>query len=134
MNRKPFKPVGLAVCCSFAIALAASLPAASASGSHQRTGQGSLTGAWSGTYSGAYHGTFTLQWTQSGSKLSGKNKLSSNRGVKVPLNGTVRGSTIRFGTVGTAAVTYSGQVSGRSMSGAYQTAGGNGSWSAHRTS
>jgi hypothetical protein len=144
MNTKPIKPVAklsparlvaivLGICCSFAI-VAAGSSSASASGSHVRAAQSSLTGAWSGNYSGAYHGTFTLQWTQSGSKLSGTIKLSANRGAKVPLKGTVHGNTIRFGTVGSSAITYSGSVSGKSMSGTYKTPGGGGPWSAHKTS
>jgi hypothetical protein len=102
-------------------------------GAGLRVAGGSLSGTWSGKYSGAYHGTFTLQWTQSGSKLSGTIKLSTERS-KLNLNGTVRGSTIRFGTVGSAAITYSGSVSGKSMSGNYHTPGGGGPWSAHKTS
>ena len=102
-------------------------------GAGLRVAGGSLSGTWSGKYSGAYHGTFTLQWTQSGSKLSGTIKLSTERS-KLNLNGTVRGSTIRFGTVGSAAITYSGSVSGKSMSGRYHTPAGGGSWSAHKTS
>jgi hypothetical protein len=144
MNTKPNKRVALrslvrpvsvlTICCSFAIALAASSPTASASRPHPRAALSSLTGAWSGTYGGTYHGTFTVQWTQSGSKLSGTIKLSTGPRGKLPLNGTVRGNTIRFGTVGSAAVTYSGLVSGKSMSGKYQTGGGGGSWSAQKTS
>ena len=110
------------ICCSASIATAASSQTA-----------GSLSGKWSGKYGGAYRGTFTLQWKQTGSQLSGWIKLSTNRGAKVTLTGTVRGSTIRFGTVGSAAVTYSGVVSGKSMSGTYHTPGGSGSWSAHKT-
>jgi hypothetical protein len=102
-------------------------------GAELRAANGSLSGAWSGKYSGAYHGTFTLHWTQSGSKLSGTIKLSTQRS-KLSLKGSVRGSTIRFGTVGSAAITYSGSVSGKSMSGRYQTPGGGGPWSAHKTS
>jgi len=94
---------------------------------------GSLSGTWSGKYSGAYHGTFTLHWKQSGSKLSGTIKLST-QSAKLPVNGSVRGSTIRFGTVGSAVITYSGSVSGKSMSGSYHTPGGGGSWNAHKTS
>ena len=47
-------------------------------------------------------------------------------------NGTVDGSSIRFGTVGGSAVHYTGSVSGDSMSGSYTTASGDGSWTAHR--
>ena len=42
-----------------------------------------LSGTWSGQYSGGYNGTFTLNWTQSGSKLTGTIKLSS-RAVRSP--------------------------------------------------
>ena len=95
-------------------------------------GGSSLTGTWSGRYGGAYHGTFTLHWTQSGSRLTGTIKLSSVG--RTNITGSVRGSTIRFGTVGNAsAITYSGSVSGKSMSGTYKTGGVGGSWSAHKT-
>ena len=91
----------------------------------------SLSGGWSGKYSGAYHGTFTLHWTQSGSQLRGTIRLSGTRGL-LGLNGSVHGSSIKFGTVGGPGITYSGSASGRSMSGHYQTPGGGGPWSAHR--
>jgi hypothetical protein len=94
---------------------------------------GGLSGTWSGQYSGASQGTFTLTWQQSGSKLNGTIQLS-NPAVTLPINGTVEGSTIRFGTVGPAGITYSGSVSGNSMSGTYQTPTGNGPWSATKTS
>ena len=45
----------------------------------------------------------------------------------VPVNGTVDGSSIGFGTVGGSAVHYTGSVSGDSMSGSYTTASGDGS-------
>jgi len=115
----------IAICCSNSIA--------TASASKVRAAAGSLSGTWSGKYGGAYHGTFILHWTQSGSRLSGTIKLS-NPSSKPSIKGTVHGSTIRFGTVGGAAITYSGSVSGKSMSGSYQTPGGGGSWSAHKTS
>ena len=124
----------ITICCSSAIATAASSPTASASASKVRAAGGPLSGTWSGKYSGAYHGTFTLQWKQSGSLLSGTIKLSTNPNSKPSIKGTVHGSTIRFGTVGSAAITYSGSVSGKSMSGSYHTPGGGGSWSAHKTS
>jgi hypothetical protein len=92
-----------------------------------------LSGTWSGQYSGANQGTFTLTWTQSGSTLSGTINISEI-GAPVNINGTVNGSSITFGTVGTAAVTYSGSVSGSSMSGTYQSPNGNGNWSATKTS
>jgi hypothetical protein len=91
-----------------------------------------LAGTWSGKYSGAYSGTFTLRWTQSRSRLSGSIALTNPRG-KYPISGSVRGSAITFGAVG-AGATYTGSVSGRSMSGRYKTAQGGGPWSAHKTS
>src|SRR5439155_21859052 len=98
---------------------------------------GDLSGTWSGQYSGAFKGTFTLDWTQSGSKLHGTITLSSFNGT-IPINGTVDGDAIRFGTVGSTDITYSGSVSGDSMSGTYQvhTPSGavGGPWSATRSS
>jgi hypothetical protein len=94
---------------------------------------GSLTGSWSGTYDGAYTGTFALTWTEASNKLTGTIDLSTSG--KVPLNGTVNGSAITFGTVGSTAITYTGTVSGDSMSGTYEVAGSeHGTWKANRTS
>ena len=64
-----------------------------------------LSGTWSGQYDGAFNGTFTLTWTQSNSKLTGSIKLSTDGTVN--LNGVVTGNSIRFGTVGSTAITYS---------------------------
>jgi len=92
-----------------------------------------LSGTWSGQYDGAFNGTFTLTWTQSNSKLTGSIKLSTDGTVN--LNGVVTGNSIRFGTVGSTAITYSGTVSGDSMSGTYQVGGSTGgNWSAAKTS
>ena len=124
------RPTAAIVTGAIAVAIFVGQPAL---GAELRAANGALSGTWSGKYSGAYHGTFTLHWTQSGSKLSGTIKLSTQRS-KLSLLGSVRGSTIRFGTVGSAAITYSGSVSGKSMSGKYHTPGGGGSWSAHKTS
>jgi hypothetical protein len=92
----------------------------------------SLAGTWSGQYSGAVSGTFTINWTQSGSSLSGSIVLSSPSG-KYAINGSVHGGAISFGAVGVGA-TYSGSVSGKSMSGNWAAPIGNGAWSAHKTS
>ena len=92
----------------------------------------SVAGTWSGKYSGAYAGTFTLHWRQTGSKLRGSIALSNPHGTFV-ITGSVSGKAINFGAVG-AGATYTGSVSGRSMSGHYRTAKGGGSWSAHKTS
>jgi len=93
--------------------------------------QSSLAGTWSGRYSGAFSGTFTLRWKQSGSQLRGTIALSYPKG-KYPISGSVRGQKIKFGAVG-AGATYTGSVSGKSMSGTYKTAQGGGKWSAHKT-
>jgi len=114
-----------------ALAIIVGQLATTAAATNGRLAGGSLTGTWSGTYSGAYHGTFTLHWTQSNSRLAGTITLS-NVG-RTNITGTVRGSSIRFGTVGNAnAITYSGSVSGTSMSGTYKTGGAGGSWRAHK--
>ncbi len=95
-----------------------------------------LSGTWSGQYSGSYQGSFTLSWTQSGSKLTGTIKISAPAST-MGINGTVQGDSISFGTVGSYGITYSGKVSGGSMSGSYQVSDGNqssGPWSASKTS
>jgi hypothetical protein len=93
---------------------------------------GTLSGTWSGQYSGGYNGTFTLRWTQSGSKLTGTIKLSQPSGT-FSISGSVHGSAINFGAVG-AGATYTGSVSGKSMSGSYHALPKGGSWSAKKTS
>lgn len=93
-----------------------------------------VSGTWSGKYSGAYTGTFTLTWQQSGSKVSGTIKISSFNNVSTDINGNLQGSSISFGTVGSQAITYTGTVSGNSMSGSWQIQGGTGgSWSAAKS-
>ncbi len=95
-----------------------------------------LSGKWSGHYSGAYNGTFALTWRQTGSRLHGTIHIS-NPSTTLPINGTVNGTTIRFGTVGSTAITYTGTVAGNSMSGTYQVHTGNGTpggpWSASKS-
>jgi hypothetical protein len=113
-------------------AVATSPPASPTGGS-----QSALSGSWSGNYSGAFSGTFKLTWTQNGSTLNGTIHL--NPGGTESINGTVNGNSIQFGTVGgSQVITYTGTVSGDSMSGTYKvkTANGsaNGSWNAHKTS
>lgn len=91
-----------------------------------------MTGTWSGQYGGAFGGTFVLRWTQSGSVLSGTIRLSSPS-TTLSVRGKLHGAAITFGTVGGAAITYNGTVSGKSMSGRYSTPSGGGSWSAAKT-
>jgi len=75
-----------------------------------------------------------LRWTQAGSKLTGTINLSTAPGA-TSINGSVVNGRIQFGTVGSQAITYTGAVSGGTMSGRYSVAGGaggSGSWSATR--
>ncbi len=99
---------------------------------------GDLSGTWSGNYSGAFSGTFTLTWQQTGSNLSGTIKISGLGDVPTNIDGSVQGSSIRFGTVHGEEVTYTGSVSGSSMSGSWQIqVPGHtvqGSWNASKTS
>jgi len=108
-----------------------SAPASSAPAAAAATSSDGLSGRWSGQYDGSYQGTFTLRWRQSGSRLSGTIRLSAPAGGPIAIHGTVLGGAIRFGTVGATAITYSGSVSGNSMSGTYQVhGGGGGPWKA----
>jgi peptidoglycan hydrolase-like protein with peptidoglycan-binding domain len=92
-----------------------------------------LSGKWTGQYSGAYTGTFVLDWKQTGSKLSGTIVLTEPP-TTLSLNGTVTGTTIEFGTVGSAEITYSGTVSGNTMSGKYSVNGSpGGDWKATKS-
>jgi len=95
-----------------------------------------LSGTWNGTYNGSFSGTFTLNWQQSGSTLSGTINLPDAGGT-TDITGSVNGSSIQFGTVGSTDITYTGTVSGSTMSGSYQVKTANGSaggnWSAARS-
>jgi hypothetical protein len=109
----------LAVCCT-AAALGATQARSTA-----------LPGTWAGSYSGAFAGTFRLTWAQTGSRLVGSIHLSNPAG-KYGITGKVgRSGAIQFGVVG-AGATYTGSVSGNSMSGSYKSPQGGGSWSAHK--
>jgi hypothetical protein len=108
------------------------LPISSGSGGSTSQQPSGLSGTWTGKYGGTFSGTFTLNWVQTGSKLHGKITLSTSG--TVPVNGTVDGDAIKFGTVGSTAVTYTGTSSGTSMSGSYDTASGGGTWSAQKAS
>jgi hypothetical protein len=91
-----------------------------------------LAGTWSGRYGGAFSGTFRLHWKQTGTKLSGTIALSKPHGT-YGITGSVHGTAIKFGAVAVGA-TYTGSVSGKSMSGHYRTPQGGGAWNAHKTS
>ena len=123
---------GVVASASASTAASSAAPASSAAAADS----GALSGTWSGQYGGSYQGTFTLDWQQSGSSLSGQITLSAPAQT-LPINGTVNGGSIQFGTVGSTAITYSGSVSGTSMSGTYKVGadadaqGGN--WSASKS-
>jgi len=109
-------------------AAATSAPAASSA----KAASGPLSGTWNGQYGGSYQGTFVLHWRQSGSKLGGHIRISSPAS-SLPIHGSVAGGAIQFGTVGSYAITYTGTVSGSSMSGSYQVGGAqSGNWSASK--
>lgn len=111
---------------------AASAPAATSSA----PAAGALSGTWNGQYGGAYTGTFVVHWRQNSTKLTGTITLSNPDGGTMPINGTVQGGQISFGTVGSMVITYSGSVAGNSMSGNYQvhaqSGTQNGNWSASK--
>jgi hypothetical protein len=119
---------------STAAVRSASRSAASQHVSSQRSTslRSSLAGTWSGRYSGAFSGTFRLQWKQYGSTLRGSIKLSNPSGT-YGISGKVHGRAISFGAVGVGA-TYTGSVSGTTMSGRYNTPQGGGHWSARKIS
>lgn len=130
-RRKRFRAAAAVVIGAVAIIAVEASPTAVASPTS--TAGSSLSGTWAGRYGGTFHGTFTLRWRQTNAKLKGTIKLSTEA-APIGVTGSVKGNAIRFGTVGSAAITYSGSISGSSMSGHYHTPAGNGSWSAHKTS
>jgi hypothetical protein len=119
-------------------ARANSAATSAASAPAQAAADTGLSGKWRGQYSGAYQGHFVLRWHQSGFRLIGTITLSAPSRGTVPIHGTVQGSTIKFGTVGSEDITYSGSASGNSMSGTWQIKGpsgpaGGGPWSASKS-
>jgi hypothetical protein len=110
---------------------AAAQPAAPAASSAPAAA-GPLTGTWNGQYGGSYQGTFVLHWHQKGSKLGGRIHIS-NPSSSLAIHGSVAGGSIQFGTVGSYEITYTGTVSGGSMSGSYKVGGSQGgNWSASK--
>jgi outer membrane murein-binding lipoprotein Lpp len=73
-----------------------------------------LSGKWSGQYQGSYQGTFTLSWQQTKTALTGSITISSPTQT-LSLNGTLTGSVITFGTVGSLAITYTGASAVRTL-------------------
>jgi hypothetical protein len=98
-----------------------------------------VSGTWKGSYTGTFSGTFKLTWQLAKSKLSGTIKISGFGNEATPIHGALQGTSIHFGTVGSQAITYSGSVSGTSMSGTWKLeasghVGGTGSWNASKSS
>jgi hypothetical protein len=88
-----------------------------------------LSGTWTGQYTGPFNGSFSLTWTQTANALDGTIMLSSPPD-NLHISGNLTGSTISFGAVGV--VTYTGTLSGSTMSGSYTDIanGKTGSWTA----
>jgi hypothetical protein len=98
-----------------------------------------VSGSWKGSYSGTFSGTFKLTWQQTKANLSGTIKVSGFGNTSTPIHGTLEGTAIHFGTVGSEAITYTGSVMGSSMSGTWKLeanghVGGTGSWNASKSS
>jgi hypothetical protein len=103
------------------------------------THHSSVSGTWKGSYSGSFAGTFKLTWTETKSNLSGTIMISAFGNAPTSIHGTLVGTSIHFGTVGSQSITYSGSVSGNSMSGTWKLeasghVGGTGSWKASKSS
>jgi hypothetical protein len=86
-----------------------------------------LSGTWAGLCTGSFNGFCSLTWTQTAHALDGTFMLSSPPG-NLHISGNLTGSTISFGAGGVA--TFTGTVSGSSMSGSYTDIanGKTGSW------
>jgi hypothetical protein len=111
----------------------ATAPATSHPPSAAAVSASGLSGTWNGQYGGSYQGTFVIHWRRSGSKLGGSIDISNPAG-SLSIHGSVAGGSIQFGTVGSYAITYSGTVSGDSMSGTYKVgAAQGGNWSASKS-
>ena len=100
-----------------------------------RRSTGSLSGTWSGQYGGAFNGTFSLTWQQTGTALSGNIKLSAPA-ISLGDQWHRAGQRHSFRHRGRSRGHHTGTVAGNgnSMSGTYQTAGQDGSWSATKGS
>jgi hypothetical protein len=90
------------------------------------TSSGTVSGTWNGVWESTKFppasGVFQIVWTQSGDQISGTIQVASSTCVpNGTISGSLSGKTITFGTVqGAHTVTYTGAVSGVSMSGTYK--------------
>ena len=115
----------------FAVAGLVSVLAVAAVASATASSRPTVAGTWVGSYHGAFAGRFTLNWKLTRTILRGTITLSNPPG-RYGITGSVgRGGAIQFGVVKVGA-TYTGSVSGSSMSGSYTTPQGGGSWSARK--
>ena len=101
-----------------------------------------MTGTWPGTYESTStpgaNGTFTIQFTQTGSQLTGSIDIQGTPCITTgTISGTLSGGQITFGAVeGAQTIAYTGSVSGNTMSGTYsapQCDNGKGTWTATKT-
>lgn len=100
---------------------------------------GHWTGTWQDTSPDTSAGGFDLNWTQSGTSLSGSITITGTGCMSAAtVTGTLTGSKISFGAVsGRVQITYDGTVSGdlNSMQGTYSApdcGNATGNWSAMR--
>ncbi len=86
-----------------------------------------LSGTWAGLCTGPFNGFCSLTWTQTAHALDGTFVVSSPPD-NLHISGNLTGSTISFGAGGVA--TFTGTVSGSTMSGSYTDIanGKTGSW------
>ena len=86
-----------------------------------------LSGTWAGLCTGPFNGFCSLTWTRTAHALDGTFMLSSPP-ENLHISGNLTGSTISFGAGGVA--TFTGTVSGSTMSGSYTDIanGKTGSW------
>ncbi|MEX2458846.1 MAG: hypothetical protein WD770_07650, partial [Actinomycetota bacterium] len=104
---------------------------------------GGLTGTWTGIARSHFGDTaaFTVDLVQTGNKVTGDLHIpTANCNKEAKVSGTVSGSSINFGVVqGDTSSTFSGTVSGNSMSGTWESPSGPvcrsdyGTWEASKT-
>ena len=104
-------------------------------------GVAGLEGTWNGTYASTTFagltGTFTLDFTIDGNTLVGTVDIDSDCVSTGTINGQVAGSDITFGVVkGAETITFTGSMSGPSISGDYHAGPAcgddSGTWTATR--
>jgi hypothetical protein len=112
-------------------------PAVSSSESGSSGVVGRWNGTWTTTSGPAGSGGFRIDFTQSGNDLTGAIVIAGTPCITTgTITGTLSGNTISFGAVqGSQTISYSGTVSGNSMSGEYSApdcGNAKGTWKASR--